>query len=104
MNALSDSRWAFSSQALLWLLFVAGGLTERRSMRERIKTLIGSAFVTYLEGLHEDWEAAKEMLKAFIWSDFAMEEKVYRFWEGLHPQEGPMLQWEQHVDPRHCEL
>jgi hypothetical protein len=45
-NTAQDPRWTLSPSLLLWLLFVLGGLTERSSIKQRVKALIESAFST----------------------------------------------------------
>jgi hypothetical protein len=92
MNASTDPRFASCPNLLLWLLFAAGGLTERKSMRERIKSLLKSVFAVYLEGMYESWEATTDVLRSFIWSDYAMEKKVFGFWSELHSHNARAVQ------------
>lgn len=79
-----DPRWNLAPGLLLWLLFVSGGLTERKDVRSRAACWIRTVSGVYVERLLQDWELLKDDLKKFVWSERAMERKVFRVWEELH--------------------
>jgi hypothetical protein len=101
-HAVHDPRWAWSPSLLLWLLFVAGGLTGRLSMRQRVKTIVERVFAVHLGILHQEWESVKTSMKAFIWSESAIEGKVFRFWRELHSATVLPLHWCEPNDTIHC--
>ncbi|OAL50878.1 hypothetical protein IQ07DRAFT_404956 [Pyrenochaeta sp. DS3sAY3a] len=73
----------FAPKVLLWVLSVAGGLTQRNVVKkryiERIRT-IGR----HLDGLYQDLDTFMGVMKEFIWCERTMGEKMSSFWRELH--------------------
>lgn len=82
-EAVRDARWKVTSSLLLWLLFVSGGLTDRRHARVQVIALILDVMRDRIEEVVEDWKTTRSILQRFIWSDRAMERTLFGFWQEL---------------------
>lgn len=83
---VSDPRWKLAPGLLLWLLFVSGGLTEKRDIRTQVAVLVKSVYGDLLKGLPCDWRLLQDLFKNFIWSTCSIEGKVFRVWKELYPE------------------
>jgi hypothetical protein len=82
-EAVRDARWKVTPSLLLWLLFVSGGLTERKHARVQVIALILDVMRDRIEELVVDWETSRNILQRFIWSNRAMERRLFGFWQEL---------------------
>jgi hypothetical protein len=78
-----DLRWRFAPELLLWLLFVAGGLTEMNDVKSQVACQIRNVLHEHFGGQRQDWELLKCSLKKFIWSERAMERRFSEMWEEI---------------------
>jgi len=81
-----DPRWKEDGykELLVWLLFTSGSLAQRHRIQKRAFKLISETFFSVLQGIHDDWDALEDVLKGFIWSSHAMEQKTWQFWQEMH--------------------
>jgi hypothetical protein len=82
-EAVHNVRSVASSELLLWLMVICGGLTERRQVRIQVKVLIHNELCSYLGDFIRGWQASKEIMQRHIWCACAMESKVTSFWSEL---------------------
>lgn len=73
----------FSTNLLVWLLFISGGLTERHETRSRALALFKQSYLGHLEGLFQTWNDVTAVLETLIWCRAAMDRKVSRMWAQL---------------------
>jgi hypothetical protein len=79
-----DVHWEVAPEMLFWLLFVSGGLTERKYARAKVIILIQRVLRNYLWEFMRDWDTSRSILQRFIFSTRAMDRKLFGFWEELH--------------------
>jgi hypothetical protein len=89
----NDLRWKRDSykNLLLWLLFVSGAMAKRSRLRSRVIEVIKTYCHDLVGGLYDNWDRLLGILKTFVWSSHAMEEKIRQFWQELNspqPQNG----------------
>ncbi|KAF1850856.1 uncharacterized protein K460DRAFT_22889 [Cucurbitaria berberidis CBS 394.84] len=98
-EAVHDPLWDSVPGLLLWLLCVSGGLTERKDVRKQVTVLIQSVFLLHMEGIHQDWHVCKGILRNYVWSERAMERKIFRVWKDLHPESSGALEARDELGP-----
>jgi hypothetical protein len=79
-------QWLPSPSLLMWLLFVSGGMTDRKELRTPIAELIRKLFPNNSEDLGQEWELLRVSLKTFIWCEHSMGQKVFMFWKEVYPR------------------
>jgi hypothetical protein len=80
-----SSQWKPAPNLLLWLLFVSGGMTDRRDVRTPIVHLIHKMFDHPSVDPNQGWETLKMNLMSFIWCEHTMEQKVLIFYKEVYP-------------------
>lgn len=85
-QAKDDPRWQQWRGLLLWMLFVAGILALKRTVKARAAVTVQDLFQEQLNGMYESAEQLRANLKMFIWSSHAMERESEQFWEELEEQ------------------
>jgi hypothetical protein len=67
----------------LWLLVISGATTARKVARRRISRLIQYLFRNDPDNVLEDWDKLKEVMCQFIWSGYALEQRIHFYWTYL---------------------
>jgi hypothetical protein len=80
-----DSLWTPISDLLKWLLFISGGLTDRKEYRKQIADIIREMLPDPSEDGNQAWAVLEETLSNFIWCKRSMEQKVFAFWQEVYP-------------------
>lgn len=62
----TSSQWKPAPNLLLWLLFVSGGMTDRKDIRRKLAHLIHELFVHPSVDLNQEWYMLKLTLRSFI--------------------------------------
>ncbi|RFN51878.1 hypothetical protein FIE12Z_3839 [Fusarium flagelliforme] len=75
------SPWKLAPDISFWLLHVAGGLTKSKLNRNRAVVLVQRYRCFYPSDYSQDWEIVEGKLKEFIWCEYAMKAKCYKFWQ-----------------------
>jgi hypothetical protein len=78
-------QWQPAPNLLMWLLFVSGGMTDRKELRSAIAQLIREISPDPSEDSSQKWEVLRLSLRTFIWCEHIMEQKVFKFWEEVYP-------------------
>lgn len=76
--------WEIIPDLLKWLLFVSGGMTDRKELRSQIAQLIIKVIRDPQGDLDQNWAALKETLRGFIWCQRTMERRVFSFWKEVY--------------------
>jgi hypothetical protein len=71
---------------LQWILFVSGGMTDRKDLRSQIAQLIHEMLPTQSTDHDQTWETLRCTLSAFIWCEHIMEERILQFWEEVYQE------------------
>jgi hypothetical protein len=79
--------WSPAPDLLQWILFVSGGMTDRRDVRSRIAQLIREMLPVSPETSSRSWVTLKRSLTTFIWCEHTMEKRISLFWKEIHPDE-----------------
>ncbi|KAJ4303030.1 hypothetical protein N0V90_001921 [Kalmusia sp. IMI 367209] len=81
-----DPRWKQREfkELLLWLLFVSGAMANRNRVRSRAIKTIRSDCYDLLKRMHDEWDTLEHVLRTFIWSNLAMEQNLWQFWQEMH--------------------
>jgi hypothetical protein len=79
------SQWSAAPELLQWLLFVSGGMTDRKDLRSKITQLIHEMLPAVPEDSGQNWETLKRTLKTFIWCEHTMEKRIFLFWKEVYP-------------------
>jgi hypothetical protein len=80
-----NPQWKPAPNLLLWLLFVSGGMTDRRDIRKPIVQLIHEIFVHPSVDPSQGWETLKPKLRSFIWCEHTMGQKIRNFYKEVYP-------------------
>ncbi|KAJ4860622.1 hypothetical protein T069G_05610 [Trichoderma breve] len=71
------------SDLLLWLLYVGGTFAPPGSVRSTYVNLLRSHITTRFRGVHNSHSKIFEIMRKFIWSDFAFFSKASLLWEEI---------------------
>jgi hypothetical protein len=80
------SRWSTAPGLLQWILFVCGGMTDRKDIRVRISQLIHEILPPHPKGSVQTWESLRGTLSGFIWCEYTMENRIFRFWKEVYQE------------------
>jgi hypothetical protein len=81
---LLDSQTAPQANLLSWLLFVSGGMTDRKEIRTQVSQLIHEVLPEAFAGGTQSWEILRNTLKNFVWCEYSMEHRIYEFWKEVY--------------------
>ncbi|KAF2024916.1 hypothetical protein EK21DRAFT_77686, partial [Setomelanomma holmii] len=81
-----DSQYESAPDILKWLLFVCGGMTDRRNLRQQIATLIREMFPDPSEDADLEWDTLRNTLTSFIWCKRTMEKRISLFWNEVYAE------------------
>lgn len=84
-RVLRDPQWGIVPDLLKWLLFVSGGMTDRKELRLQVARLIQEVFPDPMEDRNQQWEVLRETLRSFIWCERTMGQRVLLFWKEVYP-------------------
>ncbi|KAH7074895.1 hypothetical protein BKA63DRAFT_324427 [Paraphoma chrysanthemicola] len=71
---------------LQWVLFVCGGMTDRKNIRQQVATLIRERFPDPTQDPEQEWETLRTTLKSFIWCERTMEKRIFIFWNEVYAE------------------
>lgn len=69
---------------LSWLLFVGGGMTDRKDVRTRISQTIHHMLPNLSADGERCWETLRDTLKNFIWCEHTMEHRIHEYWKEVY--------------------
>jgi hypothetical protein len=79
-----DSQLALPADLLSWLLFVGGGMTDRKDVRTQVSQLIHRMLPKLSGGDERSWETLRDTLKNFIWCEYTMEHRIHQYWKEVY--------------------
>lgn len=84
VHATQNVRWDTVPELLFWVLLVSGGLVQKEHIKLQTIALMQNLLTDYFKELMPNWETWKLVLRRFIWSERAMERRLFHFWEQVH--------------------
>lgn len=83
MEAVRDAIDFAHQEVICWLLYVSGAFTVRKEARAQVAALMRNFMRDYPEEYVKDWEMMRHLLRRYIWNEWAMNERLFNFWNVL---------------------
>ena len=100
-KAEDDLRWEKEvfQKLSIWLSLVSGSLAQRSRIQSRAINLLQDGCRGHQNITLESWDSLVAVFREFIWSNYAMEQPAWRFWQKVHSpkQQVGQLQYDETI-------